>query len=65
MEQVTVFKTSDGTVFDTEVEAQAHEKELANLNQISEWLNTTDLTKASRTRAKNSVVEFLAWSATR
>ena len=67
MERVEVWKTSDGTTFDTEFEAQVHEETLQNadlMEKFSEWYVTQGKAEsekavaAGKTRAKNVVA---AW----
>lgn len=63
MEQVKAFKTSDGTLFDSEDQAARHEAFLKHSNVVEEFLDS-DLNPYNgpqRVIARNSIINWQLW----
>ncbi len=63
MKEITVYQTSDNMTFPNQAEAQQHERLLADEQEIRAFIDASDLTKATATRAKNVIRNFLSWRA--
>ncbi len=60
VQQVVSFRTSDGKVFTSEIEANGHEKYLQIKPQIDGFIEAAGLKKASAGFARNIIPAFLA-----
>ena len=62
MPQVQMWKTSDGTIFESQAEHDAHESRLSDAQLVESFLDTQEFAKpAVRTKAKKSIMAFLDW----
>jgi len=62
MTEVTMYKTSDGQIFESAAEADAHESLLQDEKIIDQFLDEQEWKRpAMRTRAKNTIMKFLDW----
>lgn len=62
METIPAFKTKDGSVFTSKVDAIAYEKRDEHLAKVEAFLETTTYSRGQRTQAKNTALRFLAWT---
>ena len=63
MEQIKAFKTSDGTLFDSEDQGARHEAFLKHSNVVEEFLDS-DLNPYNgpqRVIARNSIINWQLW----
>lgn len=67
MEQVTLFKTSDGKTFPDEAAARAWQAGLENAEEINQFLADAGsrLNPRTHTRIRNVIQDFLGWQASR
>ena len=63
VEQVAMFKCSDGEMFDTEPEAAEHERALKAEAEIDQFIAAQDFKRGQGTHAKNVLMSFVAWKA--
>lgn len=66
MKPVKAYQTSDGTLFETEVQASRHEEFLKHSDVIEQFLDSDLNTYRSgpqRVIAKNSIINWQLWNA--
>ena len=61
MEQVTVWRCSDGATFESPDEAQAYEAQLDARSQVDGFIMSREWTRGQATLARNLIGEFLTW----
>lgn len=55
--------SDDGQEFDCEVDMLEHDAWIARKDRVEAWLDSMELTPASRTRRMRTVMRYLAWAA--
>jgi dsDNA-binding SOS-regulon protein len=64
MQQMTIWKTSDGSTFERREEADRHERFLGMMNRIDQYLSTVDFAvPRSETTLRNRLAGLAAWLA--
>ena len=61
VEAVQMFRTSDGTTFEAQAEAEAHERALTAEAEIDKFIATQEYKRGQGTHAKNVLMAFSAW----
>jgi hypothetical protein len=62
IEDVTMKRTSDGSIFHDEDEAAVYERHYQNKQLVEKYLALQDDMKpATKTRAKQAILDFLDW----
>jgi hypothetical protein len=64
MRKITAFQTTDGKLFDNNVEASKHEESLKAADQIDAFLDHADnpyVSGPQRSIARNTIINWIIW----
>jgi hypothetical protein len=63
MKAITKFAAEDGTEFNTEAEALAHDASLQAEKNVDAYLDSVAMKGANRTKARNAILGYLGYAA--